>query len=487
MTERRNRAGKSPWLNRAGAGLAASALVMGAGFAAAPAFAAEGGESTVSNATFSWRVNDESGGGAFYGGCNFLVAGKVGDLGSARVWGEAEAAQHYRTTDGNVTITKPDSDGKQIAPTWDTKCQDAAGQTVKTWRGSTSGNQMNFANGTGKVDAAGDNASIDFPGAFTIVFYGGMTYWSVSNLHLEVTGGVGKITGTASGYGTDMHDLEKWVPLEDTPIDVATFKGVDVTETGIEITPDYRGVEVNTEGGMSDQKREGENWGAFPQSWVDFNIRTGQSSYWYSAGGVVDPKKVAVPLSIGYTVDAAEPPATAPEGNVDVTIPEATTKPTDPTDPEVPPTEPKGKFGWAWEGGEPGGADLATATQDGDNFVAQGNLDSIIVTDDRTGGENQYSWSLSGQVSSFDSGKNKFSGSYLGWEPSVTAESDAVKPGNKVNPGAGETEGLAKSQLLATSGAAAPAKVNALLNLMVPVEKAPAGKYTAQLTISAIS
>ncbi len=53
MTERRNRAGKSPWLNRAGAGLAASALVMGAGFAAAPAFAAEGGESTVSNATFS--------------------------------------------------------------------------------------------------------------------------------------------------------------------------------------------------------------------------------------------------------------------------------------------------------------------------------------------------------------------------------------------------------------------------------------------------
>ncbi|MDR0366341.1 MAG: hypothetical protein LBH68_05895, partial [Bifidobacteriaceae bacterium] len=54
----------------------------------------------------------------------------------------------------------------------------------------------------------------------------------------------------------------------------------------------------------------GADWGSFPQDFVDFQMLTGQSSYWYSSGGAADAKKPAKELAVSWTIST--PPAAAP-------------------------------------------------------------------------------------------------------------------------------------------------------------------------------
>ncbi|PPF93213.1 hypothetical protein C5E07_06870 [Pseudoclavibacter sp. RFBJ3] len=459
-------AGRSSVLARGGATLAAAGLIAaGLGLGAAPASAAEG-DATVENVSFSWQLNDETGGGAYFGGCNFLVAGTAGDTGSSRLWTEADG--FYKAAEGNVTITKPNAAGEQIAPTWGTKCQNAAGAAVSPSAASTTNNRVNFAAGAGTVNPATDTGTISWDGDFTIVFYGGLTYWTVSDPVLDVVNGVGTLTGTASGYGTSMEDMSQWVPIAPETIDLATFDGVDVTATGIEVsTPDYLGVEVTTAG--SPQNTTAATWGSFPQSLVDFNAKTGQSSYWYSSGGAADPKKVAKGFSASYAEIAAPEVPGTPDGNVEVVIPEAAVTPVDPE---------TGSFSWAWA--DQNGADLGTAVQTGDTFVANGSISDVAVTDTRAGGTASYGWTVSGQSSDFSNGTDSISAANLGWAPELIA-------GNAANVTAGSAAtGLNTAQLLATSNAAASATLGADLTLTVPTTTQQ-GAYSATLTISAIS
>jgi hypothetical protein len=310
------------WFPRITAGLGIASLAVGGGLAAADIAQAadEGATVPVTDVGLSWRVNDESGGGAYFGGCNFLVAGVADDNGASKVWASPFSDKNYLTDDGNVTITKPDASGNQVAPTWANKCQTGDGTTVTTASGSTSGNQVNFTGGTGTVNATADSAELTFEGSFTIVFYGGLTYWSITDPHLSVVDGTGTLTGTASGYGADMNDATKWVALGATEIELATLEGVDVTDTGIEVTPEYAGVEVSVtaDGPSAEQVRTGDGWGSFPQSWVDFNVLTGQAAYWYSSGGLADPKKAAAPIAVSYAENTATyataTPDRVPEG-----------------------------------------------------------------------------------------------------------------------------------------------------------------------------
>lgn len=307
------------WLQRLTVSLGVLSLTAGGGLAAIDAAqaAVAGSTTQVVDANLSWRVNDESGGGAYFGGCNFLVAGTVGDNGASSVWSAAFADKYYQTTNGRVTITKPDAAGNQVAPTWTNKCQGPDGKNVNTKPGSTSGNQVNFTGGSGTINAAKNDAQLEFEGSFTIVYYGGMTYWSISNPKLTVVDGRGKLTGTASGYGADMFNPEKWVELPPTQIELATMQHVEVTDTGIRVTPDYEGVavDVKPDGPSGEQLRTKDGWGSFPQSWVDFNVLTGQAAYWYSSGGMVDLKKPAAPLEISY-VEKTEPYAAATPSRV---------------------------------------------------------------------------------------------------------------------------------------------------------------------------
>lgn len=306
------------------AGIAVAALaVSGLGLiTAAPASAAT---VTVDDATLGWGLNGEQGGGAFAGGCNFLSAGTAGNTGSSRPWTEADG--FYSTQDGNVAVEKPDAAGNYARPTWATKCQDPNGNPVSA--GSTTSlthNRVVFTNGAGTIDPDANTAALHWTGSFTSVFYGGYTYWSAADPTLTVNAdGSATLTATASGYGADMNDPGVWVPLAPTTITLANLHGVAVTNTGFTVTPDYLGVSVTVPAGATPQTPQTpantSYWGSFPQSFVDFQRLTGQSSYWYASGGSRDPAKPAVPLTVGYGVDNGQTQ----------TAPAITTQPTDTT------------------------------------------------------------------------------------------------------------------------------------------------------------
>lgn len=302
------------------AGTGGLLMVQGATFAAAATPA------PITDASFAWGLSGEQGGGAFFGGCNFLSAGTAGDTGSSRVWTSADG--FYATHDGNVTVEKPDTGGSYAEPTFAGKCQDPAGDPVDA--GSTSsvtGNRVSFTGGTGAVDLAAGTAQIAWTGSFTSAFYGGLTYWSAADPVLTVSGGTGTLTATVSGYGADMDDPTAWVTVPARTATLATLTGITLSEAGFSVTPDYLGVAVTTPAGATAQTpasaANAASWGAFPQDFVDFQQLTGQSSYWFSSGGARDAAKVATPLAVTWNVPAVvtTPPATT-------TTPPVTASPT---------------------------------------------------------------------------------------------------------------------------------------------------------------
>ncbi len=294
---------------RAITGLAVTAVaattVLAAGGTASAASA------TVSDVTLAWGLSGEQGGGAFNGSCNFLSAGTAGDTGSSRAWTEGDG--FYKSVAGDVTIEKPNASGAFVAPTWATKCQTPAGTPANPASAtSLTGNRVTFAKGSGTVDVAANTAAISWTGSFTSAFYGGLTYWSAKDPALTVnTDGTGTLTATVSGYGTDQADTTKWTTIAPRTVTLATLKNVTVSASGITVTPAYSGVAVTIPASNTQQAGSGATFGSFPQSFVNFQLLTGQSSYWYSSGGSRDAAKPATPLSVAYTA-AGTPTNTAP-------------------------------------------------------------------------------------------------------------------------------------------------------------------------------
>ncbi|GAA3669243.1 hypothetical protein GCM10022202_34150 [Microbacterium marinilacus] len=279
----------------------------------ASASADAGGTRTVSGAVFDWGLNNETNGGAYFGGCNFLSAGIAGDTGSARLWAQGDG--FYKTRDGNTTIVRPTANGQGVAqPSWATKCQTPSGASVngKTTNAADSYTQtrVQIANGTGVADADADTAQISWEGSFTVAYYGGMTYWSASDPVLTVEGGVGTITATLSGYGTDMDDMSIWKKLTPREVTIATLTGVDVTAEGLVVTPDYLGVSIPSDvaGRNPQAARTSDNaawWGSFPADFLRFQVDTGQNSYWFTTDGganTIQPRKVTQPVTVGYAL-----------------------------------------------------------------------------------------------------------------------------------------------------------------------------------------
>ncbi|MEU6347642.1 hypothetical protein ABZ883_42815, partial [Streptomyces sp. NPDC046977] len=301
---------------------AAGVVVVGAGSASAASV-------SVSDASFAWGLSGEQGGGSFFGGCNFLSAGKAGNTGSSRLWTQGDG--FYSTQDGNVTVEKPNTAGDYSAPTWATKCQDPNGAPVSA--GSTSSltrNRVVFSKGTGSIDTAAHTASIHWTGSFTSVFYGGLTYWSATDPTLTVDAdGTGTLTATASGFGADMNDPGKWVPLPATTVTLAKLSDVELGSSGFTVTPDYLGTSVTVPAGATGQPaKTGSNqayWGAFPQDFVDFQQLTGQSSYWFTSGGARDAAKPATPLTLTWTTEdsgPSDPPVSEGDQSITATVPE---------------------------------------------------------------------------------------------------------------------------------------------------------------------
>ncbi len=266
---------------------------------------------SITNAELRWGLNAESGAGAFAGGCNFLSAGRAGDAGGSRVWQEGDGL--YRSHDGSVHIEKPTADGQWADATWGARCLDPQGAAVSvSSTSSTSGNQVVMQGGTGSSD--GDGVRIRWTGSFTVVFYGGMTYWSVTDPELSLdASGDGELTGLASGYGTSMDDMTKWQALDPVEITLADISGAEVAKSGgFTVTPRYLGVSSSGSGQVARSASNEAHWGSFPQSFVDFHRLTGQQGYWVTTGGVRDAAKPASPLTVSYDAAApVTPPASA--------------------------------------------------------------------------------------------------------------------------------------------------------------------------------
>jgi putative cell wall-binding protein len=262
---------------------------------------------TVTDAVFQWGVNNEVNNRAFAPGTfNFLSAGKIPKADASDTVVEAD----WKAAEGNTAIQKKQADGSYAASTWAGLRTDSSGVAIpNATSGKYSDNRVSIAAGTGSVDAEADDAEITWDGDFTVVLYSGLTQFFVSDPKLSVSGGFGEITATLSGYEADMADPTLYNPIPDTEVVLADLSNVDVTETGFSVSPDYLGVTITAPANGAAQVTTGANAGAFPQSFVDFQGRTGQSSYWYSSGGASDAAKVAAPISTTFSIPAPTAPA----------------------------------------------------------------------------------------------------------------------------------------------------------------------------------
>ncbi|MFE5334901.1 hypothetical protein ACFQ8E_03215 [Isoptericola sp. NPDC056573] len=315
---------------RARAALAAAAVLALLALPAAPALAADdpddvipltvtvpprdgagdgdGGAATLTDAELRWAVNTEAGSGN-YVGCNFLMAGTPGtdgDTGGSRVWDDGDAGLYHGRA-GNVRVLRTVGTGAaatQRQATFGTRCTGPTGEKVTL--STTSGAEVVMAGGRGTRDADG-SVEIRWTGSFTVVFYGGMTYWWAGDpvLRLDADGD-GTLTATAGGYAADREDVTRWGRLPATRVTLATFDGEKLTGSkGGFLQPAYCGVWVDA-GDSAPQVRQdpaGSCWGSFPQNLVDFQQRTGQASYWYSSGHRDAAKPPAV---VGVSFDAAQ-------------------------------------------------------------------------------------------------------------------------------------------------------------------------------------
>lgn len=148
------------------------------------------------------------------------------------------------------------------------------------------------------------------------------------------------------------------------------------------------------------------------------------------------------------------------------------------------PTAAPGEFGWAINGYN-GLVNLGNAAESGDDFVASGSINPILVSDSR---RSKAPWAVSAQVGDFTDGAKSFSGSRLGWTPQVFLSGAGAVAGPIVAPGA--AGGLATSSILGSAAAGhdrGVAELGAYLNLQVPIDDALSGSYRAKLTITALS
>jgi hypothetical protein len=130
---------------------------------------------------------------------------------------------------------------------------------------------------------------------------------------------------------------------------------------------------------------------------------------------------------------------------------------------------------------------LSQPVSNGTVLDGTGSLSPVTVTDSRLPA--QPGWDLSGSVSDFNSGSNSFSGSDLGWTPSITTPNAAkdVTAGAAVT--AGTNPGLKGGAPLAdaaTGKGGGTTTLGAGLDLQIPFTT-PAGNYAATLTVTLTS
>lgn len=279
----------------------------------------------VSDAVFRWGVNDESNNRAHAPGTfNFLSAGKAPDPG--RGGQTLDATGRWPTTkatawlarSGAVRIEKNTSRGTRLADYAGLKTgSDDTTPLGSPTAGTFSNHQVVISGGKGQVDPAAGTARIAWTGSFTLFYYSGMTFFTVSDpvLTVDLAKGTAAITATASGFASSMEDMTKWSPVPSTPITLVELDGVGAAqlaaEKGFTGVAKYLKVPHKPADG-SQQSTSGDSWGAFPASFLRFLEKTGSAAYWYSSGGATDAFKVAKPVLVSWDAKTAITPEKPP-------------------------------------------------------------------------------------------------------------------------------------------------------------------------------
>jgi len=294
------------------------AMVLGVGGLAGVA-AAE--PAAVHDATLAWRLNDEANIGTFNGECNYMSAGRSDGT-----------VDTYAATDRSAAVTKLDASGADVPiADYATRCLDSAGAAVTPFRGHL-GQTMRFSDGTGTVDRAAGTATIQWSGAVTVNFYGGLVPFWIEDPRLEVhPDGTAELTARLGGFASSMDDPTVRTPID--PVDdvvIARMVDVDVASSAFTATPLYDGV---TYEGDPPQLRVLDGWGSWPAPLVDFHTATGLASYWYSTGGASDARKAPAPITVQWAGATAPTTTTtvAPSTTTSIAAPTTTAAPSSTT------------------------------------------------------------------------------------------------------------------------------------------------------------
>lgn len=326
------------------------------------------GPFTVDDAQLRWGVNDESNNAAFAPGTfNFFSAGELSDPGAGgqtltnggASWSNGKPAD-WSAASGEVRLEKRRTDGSYAPATFAGVSTDAAGTRLTTSGSTFSDHQVVIDGGTGTVDPTAGTAAVSWKGTFTVLYYSGMTFYTVSDPQLVVTATTAQLTGTLGGYASDMVDQTKWVKVPGQQVVLADLPrdGLQLPSAGgFSATPAYLGVRYDAPADGVAQVRTGSSWGAFPTTFLQAMQRLGSGAYWYSSGGSADAHKVPLPLTVSYSAGdpiavpaKAEPtknptkkptkdPTTTPTSSVAPSPPATTTSPnaaTQPIGPDVP-------------------------------------------------------------------------------------------------------------------------------------------------------
>lgn len=261
----------------------------------------------VDAATLHWTISQEANNAAFAPGQqNYWNAGTT----------PATNEAGYLATDGDVTIEKKNASGTYVAigsepsVSWVNRGRNGNGTAVTATGATKLDQRLVLSGGEGTVDTTTGEASIEWDGAFTINFYGTFVPFQVIDPVLTVdAAGNGRLTASATGIAKDAEDPDApGTPIPATEVTLAELP--DVYGSGSRTTgftnaaTGYLDTAVTVPVGATPQvAKSGANaafWGSWPQSFVDFQVQTGASSYWYSSGGSVDRFKPQAPVTVAY-------------------------------------------------------------------------------------------------------------------------------------------------------------------------------------------
>ena len=284
----------------------------------------------VTGAQLRWGINNESNNRAFAPGTyNFFSAGIVPDPGRG---GTTLPQGSWRAVDGTVRIEKQQPDGSWATATWAGLSTTPQGKTIASpTSGEFSNHQVVLDAGTGTVDPATGFATVGWKGSFTVLFYSGMSYFTVTDPTLAVTPERAQLTATLGGFASDMDDQTLWNPLPPTQVVLADLPRdqVDLASAdGFASTPAYLG--IGWQPPADEAAQVGGPWkGAFPATFLDHVASAGTAGYWYSTGGATDAFKPPLPLTVSWAGAAvATPTAPAPVRPTATPTTRPTTKPT---------------------------------------------------------------------------------------------------------------------------------------------------------------